>query len=100
VQDRAIQASKELKQLLRQDTKNRKYRFEFGEKEAKLMETIDRLGFITLPDFAKLAGISERQASRTLVLLVLGGLLELEPTIYGDHYKRKAPNAKASDVPA
>jgi len=91
VEDRAIQASKELRQVLQASSKNRKYRYEFGTKESKMMEVIDQQGYITLPQFAKLVQIPERQASRTLVLLVLGGLLELKPSIGGDRYLRKTP---------
>jgi len=87
VEDRAIQASRELRQVLRQQKKERPYRFEFGEKERRLVAAIEAQGFITLPDFAKLAEVPERQAGRTLVLLVLGGLLELVPSIGGDRYR-------------
>jgi predicted HTH transcriptional regulator len=89
VEDRAIQASKELRQILRQQKKDRPYRFEFGAKEKQLVTAIEAQGYISLPDFAKLAAVPERQASRTLVLLVLAGLLELVPSITGDRYRIK-----------
>ena len=91
VQDRALQASRELRQILRQRKKDRPYRFEFGEKEKRLVSAIEAQGSITLPGFAKLAEVPERQAGRTLVLLVLAGLLEIEPSIGGDRYRIRQP---------
>jgi len=90
VADRSIQASKELRQVMRQAKKGLTYRFEFGDKERLLMEILDRDGAVTLPHFAQVAQIPERQASRTLVLLVLTGLLNLVPSANGDYYTRKA----------
>lgn len=87
VEDRAIQASRELRQILRQRRKDRPYRFEFGEKERQLVAAIEARGSITLAEFAALSGVPERQAGRTLVLLVLGGLLEIEPAMGADRYR-------------
>ena len=75
---------------MRQAKKGLTYRFEFGDKERLLMEILDRDGAVTLPHFAQVAQIPERQASRTLVLLVLTGLLNLVPSANGDYYTRKA----------
>ncbi len=89
VQDRALQASRELRQILRQQKKDKALRYEFGDKERQLVAAIEARGAITLADFAALAQVPERQASRTLVLLVLAGLLEIVPAVGGDLFKIK-----------
>jgi len=87
VADQSVQASREFRQILRQKDRGRQYQFNFGEKERMLMQHLDRTGQITLLDFARMAAIKTEQASRTLVLLVLAGVLNIEPREGGDIYK-------------
>ncbi len=86
VADQSVQASRELRQILRQRKKERQYQFGFGEKERLLMQHLDREASITLAGFAKMAGVKSDLAGRTLVLMVLAGVLEIEPREGGDLY--------------
>lgn len=86
-QDRSIQASKEMREILRRQRKPKDTRFTFGEKEKLLMEYLDTHGEITLPQFAALAQIKKYYASKTLILLVLAKVLTIEPREGQDLYK-------------
>lgn len=86
-QDRSIQASKEMREILRRQRKPKDTRFTFGEKEKLLMEYLDTHGEITLPAFAALANIKKYYASKTLILLVLAKVLIIEPREGQDLYK-------------
>jgi predicted HTH transcriptional regulator len=79
VADRSVQASKEMKEVLKGERKQRNYRFEYGEKEKKLIIYLTDHQHITVDEFAVLASIPKPIASRTLVLLVLAGILKISP---------------------
>jgi len=85
VQDRSVQASKEVKQILRRENEEG-IRFVFGEKEKVLMEYLAQHQNITLEKFAEIAQIPLWLASRTLVLLVLGHVLRVQPNELVDTY--------------
>lgn len=84
--DRSIQASREVRQILKEELKNKSYRFQFGEKENKLVKYLDEHQFITLNQFKELAEINSGKASGTLVLLVLTGVLKIIPEETEDLY--------------
>lgn len=84
--DRSIQASKEVKQILKERLKSKHYRFGYGEKETALMKYLDQHPFITISEFKNVAGITTSQASQTLVLLVLAGVLKITPEETEDRY--------------
>ncbi len=90
VADRSVQASREVRQILRQQTTDKPFRFEYGEKERVLMRYLQDHPGITLEAFRQVAQISVRQASRTLVLLVLAGLLRVVPGEKEDLYMVRA----------
>ena len=85
--DRSVQASKEVREILRRQRRQKDIRFTFGEKEKLLMEYLEQYGSITLDDFAKLAGIRKYYASKALILLVLAKVLKVEPQDGKDIYK-------------
>ena len=87
--DRSIQASKEMREILRRQRKPRDTRFTFGEKEKLLMEHLDAHGMITLNTFVKIAKIKKYYASKTLIILVLAKVLEIEPREGEDIYRLK-----------
>ena len=86
VADRSVQASREVRQVLKEQQKPKQYQFAFGPKEKLLLEFLSRYKSITLPDFARRAQVPERQAGRTLVLLVLANILTLQPAEGNDIY--------------
>ena len=86
VNDRSIQASREMREILRRSRKNKDIKFNFGDKEKLLMEYLDQHKHITVDQFAKLANLNSYKASRTLILLVLANVLKVLPREKEDFY--------------
>lgn len=82
----SVEASREAVRLMRFRREPTDVRFEFGEKERKLMRYLDRHEQITVDAFARLAGIPRRRASQTLVLLAKANILTLHPTESDDYF--------------
>ncbi len=89
VKDRSIQASKEIREILKRGRKNKDIRFRFGEKETILMKYLDQHKMVTVNQFAREAKLSKFMASRTLILLVLANVLEVIPSEKEDMFKLK-----------
>ncbi|WP_461142329.1 AlbA family DNA-binding domain-containing protein [Spirosoma pomorum] len=86
VADKSVQASREVREILKGSQADRNIRFSYGEKERKLMQHLGEHNSITVDLFASIAGISRKIASRTLVLLVLANVLEVHPSDVVDEY--------------
>lgn len=86
VEDKAVQASKEVREILKGETAERSIRFTYGEKEQALMRHLDRNQSITVDLFASIANIPRKIASRTLVLLVLANVLQVHPSEISDRF--------------
>jgi predicted HTH transcriptional regulator len=87
--DQSLQASKEMREILRRRCSEKDIQFTFGEKEQMLMKLLDERQYTTLLNFSKAAKISKFVASRTLIRLVLANVLEIFPKEGEDHYRRK-----------
>jgi predicted HTH transcriptional regulator len=85
VKDRTIQASKEMKQILRRENEEG-ISFAYGEVERFLLDYVREKGKITLSELALEAKIPTWLASRKLVLLVLTRVLKIEPGESVDTY--------------
>jgi Putative DNA-binding domain len=85
VQDRSVQASREVKQILRRE-KEEGIQFRYGDKEKVLMEYLSDNKKITIEKFVEIAKIPTWLASRTLVLLVLSNVLKIQPDEVMDWY--------------
>ena len=79
VADKSVQASWEMREIMRRARKERDVRFSYGEKERKLMQLLDEKTSVTVDSYATTAGIPRNLASRTLVMLVLANVLEVHP---------------------
>lgn len=79
VEDKSIQASREMKEIMRRGRGDRDIRFQYGEKEEKLMKLLDEKESVTVDLFAAFAGIPRKIASNTLVVMVLARILEVHP---------------------
>ncbi len=88
-EDKSLQASREVWQILRRERQQKDIKFTFGEKEKLLMEHLDEHQEITLRTFAELAQLSLRNASQTLVLLVLANVLKVIPREKEDAFMLK-----------
>lgn len=86
VADKAVQASKELREILKSQSKSKSFRFNYGDKERDLMQYLDSNATISLKQFAETANIALKVASRTLILLVLAGVLKILPNEIEDKY--------------
>jgi len=85
-EDRSIKASKELRQILRRKHQPAGVRFHYGDSERKLLSYLRQHGEITLREYASMIEKPLSYASRTLILLVLANVLELEPREEEDVY--------------
>ncbi|MCB9233990.1 MAG: ATP-binding protein [Bacteroidia bacterium] len=87
VEDRSIRASRELFYILKHSQNDDVgVKFEFGDKEKKLMTYLESHPTITLREFAEIAGIKTFIASRTLVMLVRANVLRIHPHEKEDHF--------------
>jgi predicted HTH transcriptional regulator len=85
VQDRSVQASREVKQILRRENEDG-IKFTYGDKEKILMEYLSENKKVTIEKFSEIAKIPTWLASRTLVLLVLSNVLKIQPDEVMDWY--------------
>ena len=60
VEDKSIQASKEVREILKGQNKDKGYKFSFGKKEKALMEFIDKNGKITVKEYSEIANIKKK----------------------------------------
>lgn len=79
VADRSVQASREMREILKGERKGLNIRFQYGEKEKTLMKYLADNQQITVEIYATIANISRKIASRTLVVLVLANVLKVKP---------------------
>lgn len=79
VDHESIIAGKEMREILKGRRKKRDVRFQYGQKEQVLMEYLELHHHITVQQFAKVAKITRKVASRTLILLVLAKVLQIYP---------------------
>ncbi len=79
VADRSVQASREMREILKGERKGLNIRFQYGEKEKILMKYLADNQQITVETYATIANISRKIASRTLVVLVLANVLKVQP---------------------
>lgn len=86
INDRSVKASREMREIIRRQRRPRDMNVIYGEKEQILMEHLQHNDHITLAQFQRLATISKKQASRTLVHLVLANILDIVPEEKGDKY--------------
>jgi hypothetical protein len=86
VRDRSVQASKEMREVLKGERKQRNVRFTYGDKERTLMQYLASHQMITVDEFSRAAHIPRAIASRTLVLLVLANVLKILPNEVQDYF--------------
>ncbi len=84
VDDKSLEASGEAIGLMRKKTGD--VLFEIREKERLLLKYLDLYGRISVTQFARLAGISRRTASRTLVLLTRADVLAHHLDVNEDYF--------------
>ncbi|SDL79552.1 AlbA family DNA-binding domain-containing protein [Siphonobacter aquaeclarae] len=86
VNDRSIQASKEVRQILKWENRARDVKFNYGRKEQVLMKYLDENPGITVEDFSRIAHIPLWMASKTLITLTLANVLSVKPDETADRF--------------
>jgi predicted HTH transcriptional regulator len=87
VNDKSIQASKEMVRILRAQTgKLILKKYSIGPVEKVIFEYLDRMERISVKELSRLVNISERRASRTLVKMVRANLLMIHTKDNGDEF--------------
>lgn len=84
--EESLQASREIREIIRRRLKPGNIHFEYGEKEKVLMQYLEEHDSIQLQELRQIANISKFVASRTLIRLVLANVLDVKPSGTGDLY--------------
>lgn len=84
--DKSVEASREAVRLMRTSDEADTATFEFGDTELMLMRYLDDYGKITVKQFARIANISRRKASSTLVSLAKANILRLHADARHDYF--------------
>ena len=77
--DRSIQASREMIEVLRRSRRNKAHSFQYGEAEKQLLQLLEEKGELTVNEFAQLARLPMKRASRIVVTLTLTNVLKIIP---------------------
>jgi predicted HTH transcriptional regulator len=87
VNDKSIQASKEMVRIMRAESNNMKLvKYTIGKNEKSVFEYLDTSETISVKELSNLINISERRASRTLVKLVRANLLMIHTKENGEEF--------------
>ena len=85
-EDRSIQASPEIRQILKFSNEPSDAQFTYGENEKLLFNFLNENDCITLDEFRKLTGLEYKMSSKILVNMVLANALKIQPKETGDIY--------------
>lgn len=89
INDKSIQASREVREIIKRKSKTSVKPFHFGQKEKQLMHYLNEHEAITLPEYMEVANIPQGVASKTLVTLAVAGVIEVLPSDKADHFKAR-----------
>lgn len=87
--EESLQASREMREIIRRRLKPTNIQFEYGEKEKVLMQYLEEHQYIQVSELKRIAQVPKFVASRTLVRLVLANVLDVRPSGSGDLYYSK-----------
>jgi predicted HTH transcriptional regulator len=85
-EDKTVQASAEMKQIIRRYSPKKNIKFRYGEHEGLLIKYLELHASISLEHYCELTGLSRYRASKSLVTLVLAHVLDIAPTEKGDRF--------------
>lgn len=86
VEDRSIQASKEIRKLLKTERNKTDYGFSYGNAEKALMQYLGQKDHTTLKEFCDVASISKEQASQVVIGLAHNHVIKIVPREKEDWY--------------
>lgn len=79
INDRSVQASNEIRRILKQKNLADSFPFEYGEKERMLLNFLGKNERITLKQFKELTDLPYRKASDILVSLAVSNVIKIIP---------------------
>ncbi len=86
VADRSIQASPEIRKILKFNNKPSDVQFAYGDNEKALFHYLKDHEHITLNEFRELTGLEYKTCSQILIQMVLANALKIVPRESGDYY--------------
>lgn len=89
VADRSVQASREMRQILKWADSPRQVGFTYGERERALLQYLAQHERINVATLARVGTMSLAEASELLVRLTLAQVLQIIPDDAGDYFIRK-----------
>lgn len=89
VNDKSVQASREMVEILKRSRIKKSYAVQLGEKEHLLFRHIETHGKTTLLEFMEISGLSRFKASQILIRLVVSNILNIEIGEKTDYYSMK-----------
>lgn len=84
--DKSIQASKEVRRIIKLSQRKSSKSFSINEQEKQLLQYLEANKTITLPEFQKLSSLNRFKASNILITLVLANILNIKPSDKEDVY--------------
>jgi len=88
VNDRSIQASKEMRKILKLSTRGQERPLQYGELERLLLQHVEKEGKTTVNKFQQLSGLSYDKASNLIIDMVLANILRIIPQEIEDLFER------------
>ena len=89
VNDKSVQASREIVEILKRSKIKKSYPIHLGEKEHLLFQHIEKYGKTTLSGFMEISGLSRFKASQILISLVVSNILTFEIGEKTDYFSMK-----------
>ncbi len=78
VNDKSVQASREIVEILKRSKVNKSFTVHLGEREHLLFQHIEKHGKTSLTSFMEISGLSRYKASQILIRLVVSNILHIE----------------------
>lgn len=91
IDDKSVEASREVLEMMGEEDRSDAVRIEFGENERKLMRYLDQYERITVDQYARLVDISANSASEILVHLTKINVLSLHANEKDDFFTLAYP---------
>jgi len=89
VNDKSVQASREIVEILKRSKIKKSYPIHLGEKEHLLFQHIELHGKTTLSSFMEISGLSKYNVSQILIRLVVSNILTIEIGEKTDYFSMK-----------
>lgn len=89
VNDKSVQASREIVEILKRSKIKKSYPIHLGERERLLFQHIGRYGKTTVSRFMEISGLSRFKASQILISLVVSNILTIEIGEKTDYFSMK-----------